>query len=271
MTSPDLLTLARQGNSNAIAAILNRVTEPKGIAVKVTRQERCLHILLESDKPLNQQSVVNFVLGSVKTLKIEPIESVHVYGRQIGKNSVAWNQEIWLDESSKSDELPNAAPTVHVFQPTNPQTPEPVIQSTQPSAVPPTPPSPEPPLSPVPDSFEEAIAISETPAPTPSELSNAPSDDLPEETQALLRRPEAVVLILFVSLLMLWQLYLDFIEDANLDKPLSGRELARRLGVNSSTISRRKDREDFPTWAQDLDPDGIAWIHQDGLFVAQIE
>jgi hypothetical protein len=271
MTSQDLLTLARQGDSNAIAAILNRVTEPKGIKVKVTRQARCLHILLESDKLLNQQSVINFILGSIRTLKIEPIETVQVYGRQIGNNSVAWNQGIWLDGASHQppgNQPPAVQPSISpISQPTQPLTPDPVIQSTPPS----TASSPEPPLA-VPESAETAIAAS-TPSASLAETTEetAPLADLPADTQALLRRPEAVVLILFVSLIMLWQLYVDFMEEANLDEPLSGRELARRLGVNSSTISRRKDRDDFPTWSQDLDPDGIKWIPQNGLFVAQIE
>ena len=72
-------------------------------------------------------------------------------------------------------------------------------------------------------------------------------------------------------MIMLWQMYLDFVEGADLDKPLSSREVARRLGITRSTLIRRKDRIDFPTWTQDLDPDGIAWIPQNGAFVSRID
>jgi hypothetical protein len=99
----------------------------------------------------------------------------------------------------------------------------------------------------------------------------SPGGELSPNTQDWLKRPEAVVLILFVSLIMLWQMYLDFVEGTDLDKPLSNRELARRLGITRNTLSRRKDRIDFPAWTQDLDPDGIAWVHQNGVFVPRID
>ncbi len=48
-------------------------------------------------------------------------------------------------------------------------------------------------------------------------------------------------------------------------------ELARRLGVNKSQISRRKTQTDFEHWSQEHDPDAIAWKYDDEkkLFVPQ--
>jgi hypothetical protein len=80
-------------------------------------------------------------------------------------------------------------------------------------------------------------------------------------------RPDAVVLLIFVSIYLIWQMYLEFLEEAAPDGSLNGRSLARRLEVSPSLISRRKERDDFSAWTQDLDPDGIPWAYVDGVFV----
>ena len=36
-------------------------------------------------------------------------------------------------------------------------------------------------------------------------------------------------------------------------------DLAKRLDLNSSTVGRRKGKDDFPEWSQSKDPEGIAW------------
>lgn len=112
---------------------------------------------------------------------------------------------------------------------------------------------------------------SPTLVPPPAEVEELPafedddSDD-GDEISDLFQRPEVALLIIFAFVVALWDIYLDLIEEPGADQPISGRELARRLGVNNSTISRRKDRPDFTAWAQDLDPDGVAWQYQDGMF-----
>lgn len=42
---------------------------------------------------------------------------------------------------------------------------------------------------------------------------------------------------------------------------LTGTQLANRLNVNSSTLSRRRSKSDFSNWSQQLDPDKIAWSY----------
>ncbi|HEY9859589.1 MAG TPA: hypothetical protein V6D16_08790 [Candidatus Obscuribacterales bacterium] len=42
-------------------------------------------------------------------------------------------------------------------------------------------------------------------------------------------------------------------------QPLTQAALAKRLGVNSSRISRMQSQANFPKWSQEQDPDGIAW------------
>lgn len=42
-------------------------------------------------------------------------------------------------------------------------------------------------------------------------------------------------------------------------EPLIQSRLAERLGVDTSTLTRRRERDDFRQWVQNLDPDGIGW------------
>ncbi|OLP20259.1 hypothetical protein BST81_00500 [Leptolyngbya sp. 'hensonii'] len=86
----------------------------------------------------------------------------------------------------------------------------------------------------------------------------------------VLRKPESLLMLVMAVFLIFWQAYLEILAEVdNADAgSLSGRTLARRLKVNSSTVSRRKEREDFGEWSRSLDPDGIAWIcRPDGRFV----
>jgi hypothetical protein len=40
---------------------------------------------------------------------------------------------------------------------------------------------------------------------------------------------------------------------------LSQVELAQRLKVNESSISRKKEKIDFPQWTRDKDPESVSW------------
>jgi hypothetical protein len=82
-----------------------------------------------------------------------------------------------------------------------------------------------------------------------------------------LKKPEAVVLVAFAFLIIIWQAYLDLSEAAGSEEFLSGKKLAERLGVSYSTVNRRKYQEDFGTWSRKLDPDRIGWAYNKGRFL----
>jgi hypothetical protein len=42
---------------------------------------------------------------------------------------------------------------------------------------------------------------------------------------------------------------------------ITGRALARRLGVSSGTLQARKGREDFPDWSCSRDSEGVEWSY----------
>jgi len=95
-TQPNLLELAKQGNAHAIAALINRQLQPKGITAKAALKDGCLQLMLESAQTLNQQVLVAFVRKGITGLGAASIERVKVYGRQIGEEFPIWNQEFEL-------------------------------------------------------------------------------------------------------------------------------------------------------------------------------
>ena len=92
MTQQNLLQLAKQGNSKALAVMLNQSLKPKNITAKVGLKEGCLQILLESAQNPDQQDMVAFIRKGLTNLGIESINTVKVYGRQRGEESPAWSQ-----------------------------------------------------------------------------------------------------------------------------------------------------------------------------------
>lgn len=98
MTKTDILELAKQGSPKAIAALIDRSLQPKGITAKVALIEGCLHVLLEADKVPNQKVLANFIYQGTLELRAESIQSVKVYGRSLGNSSPAWSEKFDLDD-----------------------------------------------------------------------------------------------------------------------------------------------------------------------------
>ncbi|MEH1961781.1 MAG: hypothetical protein V7L05_18240 [Nostoc sp.] len=97
MTQPNILKLAKQGDTKAIASLMNRHLHPKGIAAKVAFKDACLEVMLESAQVPNQQILVAFVRRGLRALGAASVEIVKVSGRQTGSEFPAWSKEFDLD------------------------------------------------------------------------------------------------------------------------------------------------------------------------------
>lgn len=98
MPNQSQLELAKQGDPQAIANVINNSLKAKNINADVCREDNSLHIMLEGDAvPKNQQSLVNFVRNGMTKLNVPSIYTVKIYGRQLGDDP-AWEQEIVLKE-----------------------------------------------------------------------------------------------------------------------------------------------------------------------------
>lgn len=96
MNQPHLLELAKQGDSTAIAALMNAVLNPQEIQAQVGLEGHCLGVLLESSKALNQEAIVTFVRRGLDRLDIERIDTVKICSQEIGKSSFSWVREFEL-------------------------------------------------------------------------------------------------------------------------------------------------------------------------------
>ncbi|MEH1904685.1 MAG: hypothetical protein V7L04_25595 [Nostoc sp.] len=96
MTQPNIVKLAKQGDTEAIASLMNRHLHPKGMTAKVAFKDACLEVMLESTQVPNQQALVAFVRKGLTALKAASVEIVKVYGQQTGKEFPAWSKEFNL-------------------------------------------------------------------------------------------------------------------------------------------------------------------------------
>ncbi|AVH71063.1 hypothetical protein [Nostoc sp. 'Lobaria pulmonaria (5183) cyanobiont'] len=109
MTQPNILKLAKQGDTQAIASLMNRQLHPKGIAAKVAFKDACLEVMLESAEVPNQQILVAFIRKGLTALEAASVEIVRVYGQQTGKEFPVWSQEFDLGIAEAVDNEESAS------------------------------------------------------------------------------------------------------------------------------------------------------------------
>lgn len=96
MTQPHLLELAnqvelaKQGDPQAIAALMNVTLEPQGVSAKAFVELDCLHVFLSAARPLNAKTLVAFVQRGILRLDVTAIQQVKVYGQRLGEAESAW-------------------------------------------------------------------------------------------------------------------------------------------------------------------------------------
>jgi hypothetical protein len=96
-TQPNLLELAKQGNANAIAALINRQLQTKGITAKAALKNGCLQVVLESAQAPNQQALVEFIRKGITNISPKSIERVKIHRKQINTSSPLWSIEFEID------------------------------------------------------------------------------------------------------------------------------------------------------------------------------
>ncbi len=113
MAEDNFLEKARQVDAQALAGLLERSLEPKGITAKVFLKQDGLKVVLESAGTPEQQTLVDFIRQEIIGLGIPSIRTVKVLGKQSGSFDCAWQQEIELESQGEpAEESPpeNSAP-----------------------------------------------------------------------------------------------------------------------------------------------------------------
>jgi hypothetical protein len=107
MTQGNILEQAKQGNPNAIAALMSRSMKSQGIDVKASLDnDRCLDVILEAEKVPTPQATVAFIRKGMTNLGVKSIDIVRVSAYQAGESIPAWQEELILQEPSFSPPPP---------------------------------------------------------------------------------------------------------------------------------------------------------------------
>ncbi|MDG2990320.1 CapA family protein [Candidatus Synechococcus calcipolaris G9] len=95
-TIQDLWLQARLGHPGAIAHLMNRNLQIKGIRAQARRQGSCLQIMLESARSLPPDACLQYILRGLKRLDPDGIISIRVHGRLQGDDWPEWTKNLDL-------------------------------------------------------------------------------------------------------------------------------------------------------------------------------
>ena len=93
----NLLKLAKQGDARAIAALINRQLQPRGVTAKVALKDGCLQVILEAEK-IPERGLAAWVQKGITALESDFVQSVKVCGRQAGESSIAWGEKFEISK-----------------------------------------------------------------------------------------------------------------------------------------------------------------------------
>ena len=109
MTEQNILTAAKQGNPQAIAALINRHLQLKGITAKAKLTDDCLYILVEGSTAPQQGEIVAYVVKGVRGLQVTAIKALVISGRRSGEDLPDWTERVELVDGNGAIDI-KAAP-----------------------------------------------------------------------------------------------------------------------------------------------------------------
>jgi len=104
MEQSDPRELARQGNLEAIAALVNGALQTEGVTAKINLTDGCLQILLQSQRIPDPQASVTLIHRELHLLNPDLAKTVRIYGREAGSEIPAWSQEFALQPATTHTE-----------------------------------------------------------------------------------------------------------------------------------------------------------------------
>jgi len=100
-----ILELAKQGDAAAIASLINRSIQPKGITATARMVEDCLHIDLRSAQTPNQKAVVALIRKGMLTLQVKSVKRLLIAAYKTGNSQTIWEATLNLAASPISPVL----------------------------------------------------------------------------------------------------------------------------------------------------------------------
>lgn len=129
MAQQDILEQAKQGNPKAIATLINRTLQKRGITATVDLKGGCLDVMLDAPQ-VPDESVAEFIRKGVLNLENEFIYETHVYERIAGEHFSTWVQEFQFKQRPATSTLQPHLSISGASRGMNQSAPVPVPQST---------------------------------------------------------------------------------------------------------------------------------------------
>jgi hypothetical protein len=89
-----ILEKAKRGEPQAIAALLNRNLQPKGITAKASVKNNCFWIMLEAAKTPPQKQLVEFIRQAFTKLDVDTYATVKIYGKCLNEEIPDWHEDL---------------------------------------------------------------------------------------------------------------------------------------------------------------------------------
>jgi len=108
MTEQSVMELAKSGDPQAIATLINRSLASKGIHATAAIEAECLNISLRAAQIPNQKAVVTIIHRGMMILQVEQVKRVKILTHRSDNNYLAWQHEFNLGDyqkSAQSDDL----------------------------------------------------------------------------------------------------------------------------------------------------------------------
>jgi len=92
----NVLELAQKGDPKAIAVLINRQLQSKGVTSKASKKDSLLQILLEASDTPDQKVFCSFLEKGIKKISPQGIKAVRIYGKSQSKDTPDWNYSFEL-------------------------------------------------------------------------------------------------------------------------------------------------------------------------------
>lgn len=109
MNQQNLLKLAKQGDSQAIASLIEKALGDRHIKVKAAPDNQCLHLLLEANNLPDRETCIRGIRKQLQRIQPSSINTVTIYGRRNGEKLPDWSHTIEGFSNFKSVSNPSQA------------------------------------------------------------------------------------------------------------------------------------------------------------------
>ncbi|MTJ14785.1 hypothetical protein FJR11_19835 [Anabaena sp. UHCC 0187] len=96
MTAQNTLELAKQGDVQAIATLMNKALLPKGITVQINITGESITVIGESKETIEQSFFIDYVNKAIEKLKLPTVKRLYIRGQITGNKNPVWRQTINL-------------------------------------------------------------------------------------------------------------------------------------------------------------------------------